>query len=321
MYRDRVGAGHLDDLLERLRYMSDDINMLDDLLGHVDVLDDLYLNWSINMLDDVYCLVNYLCLVYGVGAVNINHLDLRDVTDLLDLDDLGHVPNHLYRSIDVLRDWDVAYLLDDLGLDLRHVAYHFKLSLLGDYLGYVTDDLLNLWHLYVLDGYVDVHGHRGLHVLDLRHRDVHGTLYRHSLNKGYFDLLLDELRHVYRSVHYHLARNMADLRDLYLHRAGYLAVLDDLIRHVLVDDLVLRNFNHLLYGNRACDMLGNLDLLDNSLDLHLRNFNHALHWSLNILHLRDLHYALLCYYLRHMDDTLLSENLALNQVYGSRKRG
>jgi hypothetical protein len=314
--RDCVGLGDLHDVLKVLGHVLDDINVLDDLLGDVHMLDDFDLNGGINMLDDIDVLVDDLGLVHVVGALDVHNLDLRNMAHLLHGHELGHMLDHLDGGVNILGHRDVADNFLSLGDEFGDVLDDLHITVLLHDLGHVADDLLDLLDLNVLDGYGDVHGHGGLYVLDGGYSDGHLTDLGDSLDDWDLDLLLNILGDMDLALNHHLARDVADLGHLNLDGLGDLAVLDDLNGHILVHDLVLRYLDDLLDVNRASDLLRHMDVLDHSLDLHLGHLHDALHWAVNVLDHGDLHNAFLSDNLGNVDDTLLSEDLALNQLGG-----
>jgi hypothetical protein len=309
-----VGAGNLNDLLKWLGDVLHDVNVLDDLAGHMDVLNHLDFNGSVNVLDHINGMVDDLGLVHGVGSVNINHLHLGNMADLLDLNQLGNVLDNIDRGVNVLNNRNMLDLFNDTGLNLGNMADDLNLAFLHDHLGNVAHDFLYLGHFHELYGDGHVNGHGGLDMLDLRNRDVDNLFTGNSFDDWHIHALFDDLLHGNWAVHNNLTGHVADLLNLNLNGSGYFAMLDNLHSDILVDDLMLRNLNNALHGHGAGNIVGNLDLLDDSLDLHLGNFDNLLDGLLNVLNLWDLNDALLCDDLGNMDNSFLSQDLALNQL-------
>jgi hypothetical protein len=321
VYGDSVGAGHVHDLLNGDGLVLDHINMLNYLLGYVDVTYNLYLHRGIDVLDDINGLVDNFGLVDGVGSVNINDLDGGHVADLFDLNNLGYVLDDFNRGINILGNRDVADFLACLSHDFGNVTDDFEFASLSNYLGHVSDDFLYLGYLNVLDGDRYVHGHGGLNVLNLgdSYRDL--TNFGDSLDDGDLNLLFNDLVHMDGAVNNNLAGDLTNLRNFDLNRARDLTMLNNLNRYVLVDDLWLWDLNYTFYGDRACDLLGYLNILDDSLDLHLRDFYDSLYRSFNILDLWHFNDALLCDDLGNVNNALLGDDLALDHLYGSMVNG
>lgn len=313
---DSIRAWDVYDLLNGDVLVLDDINVLNYLLGDVDVFDDLDLYRGVHVLDDINVLVDDFSLVDGVGAINIDDLDSGHVSNLFDLDNLGHVLDDFIGGINILGNMDVFDHFASLSHDFRNVSDNFEFTGLSNYLGHVSDDFLDLWDLNVLDGYGNMHSDGCLDMLDLR--DRYGDLadLGYSLDDGYLDLLFNDLLHRNWSVDNNLAGDVTNLRNLNLNRAGDLSVLNDLNRDILVDDLMLRDLNYALYRDRACDLLFNLHIFYDGLYLHLGHFNDSLIELLNILDLGNLNDTLLCRDLGNMNNALLSNNLGLNHLYG-----
>jgi len=309
-----IRARYVHDLLNGDVLVLDHINVLNYLLGYVDVFDDLDLYGCVNVLDDIDVLVDDFSLVDGVGSVNVDDLDSGHVSNLLDLYNLRYVLDDFIGGINVLRNRDVFNHFACLSHDFRNVSDDFEFTGLSNDLGHVSDDFLDLWDLNVLDGYGDMYGDGCLDMLDLRdsYRDL--ADFGNSLDDWYLDLLFDDLLHVHWSVDNNLAGDVANLRNLDLNGAGDLSVLNDLNGNILVDDLMLRNLNYALYGDRACDLLFNLHIFYDGLYLHLGHFNDSLIELLNILYLGNLNDALLSRDLGNMNNALLSNNLGLNHL-------
>jgi len=318
---DCVGSGDVHDVLHGLGHVADDIDVLDDFLGHVDVTHDLNLDGGVDVTDDVYGLVDNLGLGDLVGSVNIDDLDLGHVSDLFDLNNLGHVSDDLVGLVYVLGHGHVTDLLLHAGLDLGHVTNDLELALLHDDLGHVSNDFLDLRNLHILDGDGDVDGHGGLDVLDLGHGDGHLADLGHSADNGHLDLLIDVLGHVNGAVHDDLTRHVADLSDLDLDGAGHFAVLDDLNGHVLVHNLVLGDLHNALNGHGAGDLLGDLNILDDCLDLNMGHLHYAFHGLLDVLDLRHLNDALLGDDLGYVDNAFLVHDLGLHHLHWSLHEG
>jgi len=170
-----VGLGHVDDLLHIVGLVYDLIDVLNDLHRDLHVSDHGNLDGDIDVLGDVNVLVDDLDLLHGVGPVDVNNLDSGHLPDLLDLNNLGHVPDDIVGLIDVLVDRHVSNLFDLLSLDLGHMTDEFPLYLLHGHLGYVSDDLL---HLGNLDDTVVSDNLDGLLVHDLLRLLVHDLLLR-----------------------------------------------------------------------------------------------------------------------------------------------
>jgi len=314
---DSIRAWDIHDLLNGNMLVLDHINVLNYLLGYVDVFNDLDLYGCVNVLDDIDVLVDDFSLVDGVGAVNIDDLDSGHMSNLLDLNNLRYVLDDFIGGINVLRNRDVFDHFTSLSHDFRDVSYDFVFTGLSNDLGHMSDYFLDLWDLNILDLYGDVHGDGCLDMLDLR--DRYGDLadLRYSFDDRYLDSLFNDLLHVYWSVYNNLAGDVTNLRNLNLNRARDLSVLNNLDGDILVDDLILRNLNYALYGDGACDFMFNLHIFYDGLYLHLGHFNDSLIKLLNILDLWNLNDALLCRDLGNMNNALLSNNLGLNHLDGS----
>jgi len=316
-----IWAGYVHNLLHVDGLVLDHIYVLDNLAGHVHVLDHLDLNGGVNVLDDINVLVDDLGLVDGIGAIDVDDLNLWHVADLFDLNNLGHVLDDLKGGIYVGGNWNVADFLACLCHNLGNMTDDLVFSCLGHDLRYVANDLLDLRDLNVFDGYGYVYGYGGLDMLDLWHGDLDLTDLGYSLHDGNLHLLFDELGHVDGAVHNDLTRDVTDLSDFNLDGAGDLAVLNDFNRDVFVDDLVLGHLNNSLHGDGASDLLGDLHILHDGLDLNLGDLNDSLNGFLNVLNLRDLHNALLCHDLGNVDNALLGDDLGLDHVYGGMSNG
>jgi len=319
--RDCVGLGDVHDVLHVLGHMADDIDVLDDFLGDVDVTHNLDLYGGVNVTDNVHGLVDNLGLGDVVGSVNINNLDLGNVSDLFDLNNLGHVLDDFVGLVHIGGHGHVTDLLLHAGLDLGHVSDDLELTFLDNNLGNVSNDLLDLRNLHILDGDRDVDGHGGLDVLDLGHGDGHLADLGHGSNNGHLDLLVNVLGHVDGAVNDDLTGHVADLSDLDLDRAGHFAVLDDLNGHILVHNLLLGHLYDTLNRDGAGDLLGDLNILDNCLNLNLGHFHNALYGFLHILDLGHLNDALLGDDLGNVDNAFLVDNLGLHHLYGGRHEG
>jgi len=304
-----IRAWYVHDLLNGDVFVLDHINVLNYLLGYVDVFDDLDLYGGIHVLDDIDVLIDDFSLVDGVGAVNVNYLDSGHMSNLFDLDKLGHVLDDFIRGINILGNRDVFNHFACLSHDLGDVSDDFEFTGLSNDLWHVSDYFLDLWYLNVLDGYGNMHGDGCLDMFYLRdsYRDL--ADFRYSFDDRYLDLLFNDLLHLDWSVDNNLAGDVTNLGNLDLYRAGDLSVLNDLNGDILVDDLMLRDLNYALYRDGACDLLFNLHILYDGLYLHLRDFDNSLIELLNILDLGDLNNALLCCDFGNMHNALLCDHL------------